>query len=97
MITEQMVKEAKKDILTHWGYKGKNVIEECAKVTPFNDGIKAFLNHCQACGGDWGGMFLVGIRNLYPSVWDAIPDDMGSKAFLCICSTLILCGVDTSQ
>lgn len=97
MITYQMIKDAQEEIATYWGEQGIRVIEMCAKVTPFNGDSKAFLENCTACGGNWGGMLLTGIRRLYPDVWDYIPDDMGTHAFACICSTLILCGVDTSK
>lgn len=52
-----------------------------------------FLNHCTACGGNWGGMLLSGIKELWPAVWDAIPDHMGVHAFAGILCTLEICGV----
>lgn len=97
MITYEMIKNAQEEVTTYWGENGAKVIEICAKVIPFNGNSKDFLEHCMACGGNWGGMLLTGIRKLYPDVWDAIPDDMGVHAWNCICSTLILCGVDTSE
>jgi hypothetical protein len=42
-------------------------------------------------------MFLTGIKRLYPNVYNAIPDDMGIFAFMCIGMTMLLCGVDTSE
>ena len=96
MITAKMIIDAHTDILECWGEEGKKVIEECAKVTPFNGATKQFLEHCTACGGNWGGMFLTGIRELFPNVYNVIPDDMGVFAWQAICNTLILCGVDTS-
>lgn len=92
-----MITEAQNTLVEHWGEKGEKVIELCAKVQPFNQSFKAFLEHCTACGGNWGGMLLSGVKELYPEVWEAIPDDMGCFAWICICSTLILCGVDTSE
>ena len=59
-----------------------------------NMSFKDFLNECSCCGGNWGGMLLTGIHELYPEVWDAIPDKMGVFAFRDICATLILLGVD---
>ena len=97
MITYEMIQQAQEQLISHWEDAGKRVIEEIAKVAPFNSGSKEFLDHCTACGGNWGGMLLTGIRELYPAVWDAIPDDMGVDSFACICSVLILCGVDTSE
>lgn len=97
MITYQMITEAQNDLVTAWGEAGKRVIEVCAKNSPLNMGAAEFLTHCVACGGNWGGMLLTGIRELRPEVWEAIPDDMGVFAWQGICSTLILCGVDTSE
>lgn len=97
MITYEMIIDAQKNLVEYWGEDGKKVIEECVKVTPFNGSSKIFLNNCTCCGGDWGGMLLSGIQKLYPSVWEAIPKDMGTFAWGGICNTLILCGVDTSR
>lgn len=97
MITYEMIQQAQEQLISHWKEAGKRVIEETAKVSPFNGGSKEFLDHCTACGGNWGGMLLTGIHKLYPAVWDVIPDYMGIDSFACICSVLILCGVDTSE
>lgn len=97
MITDEMIAIAKNDIITHWGENGKRVIEECAKVVPFNGNSSDFLEYCNIFGGNWGAMLLTGIYSLWPDVWEAIPDDMGHHAWLDLCSTLILCGVDTSE
>ena len=97
MITFKMIQDAQNQIIDSWGEAGEKVIEECAKVMPFNNVSKAFLEHCTACGGNWCGMLLSGIRKLYPEVWDAIPGVLGAYAFNNICSVLILCGVDTTE
>lgn len=97
MITYDMIKDAQDTLIEHWGDEGKNVIVECSKVAPFNDTFDNFLNHCYSCGGNWGGMLLSGIKELYPDVWESIPDDMGCFAFTDICMVLNLCGVDTSE
>lgn len=97
MITYAMIKDAQDTLINHWGEQGEKVIEECARVHPYNNGSSVFLEHCTACGGNWGGMLLSGVRKLYPSVWEVIPDDMGCFAWACICSVLVLCGVDTSE
>ena len=93
MITTEMIAEAKAQISTYWN---ENVVNECAKHEPLSMTCKEFLDHCNACGGNWGGMLLSGLHKLRPEVWEVIPDDMGIQAWNCICSTLILCGVDTS-
>lgn len=87
--------EAKKVVIKAWGEDGKKVIEAASKVKPFNGFCDDFLDNCIACGGDWGGMLLSGIRRLYPEVWEAIPNKMGPLAWAGICNTLILCGIDT--
>ena len=61
-----------------------------AEVETFDD----FLKHCTACGGNWGQMLLTGIKALYPSVYDAIPDYMGVNAFSALIDVLILCDVE---
>ena len=97
MITFKMIQDAQNQIIDSWGKDGEKVIEECAKVTPFNNGSKAFLEHCLACGGNWGGMLLTGIQHFWPEVYDAIPDNMGHHAWECICVTIRLLGIDTSS
>ena len=94
MITEKMIADAKAQISTFWN---DDVISECEKHDSLNMGCKEFLSHCTACGGNWGGMLLSGLKKLRPTVWDIIPDNMGTQAWGCICSTLILCGIDTSD
>ena len=93
MITAKMISEAKTQISTCWN---EDVITECAKYESLNMDFEEFLNHCTACGGNWTGMLLSGLKVLRPSIWDIIPDNMGIQPWDCICSTLILCGVDTS-
>ena len=98
MITYDMIIDAQSCIVKNWEEDGKKVIEEIAKIAPFTGTAKDYLtNYCIACGGNWGGMLLTGIQTLYPKGYDAIPDDMGVNAWSCICSVLILCGVDTSE
>ena len=56
-----------------------------------------FLNYCVACGGNWGGMLLSGIKELFPDVWELIPDDMGMFAFSVICDTLRLLNIYSTK
>lgn len=84
-------------IIASWKNDGVNVVEECGKIAPLNLTFKEFLGHCTACGGDWGQMFLTGIKELAPRVYDAIPNDMGIFSFITIVSTLNLMGVETSE
>lgn len=94
-----MNKKAEDFLVEHWGEDGKAVIRECAKYPPLGMDCGQFLDHCVACGGNWGGMYLSGLKKLRPTVWDAIPDDMGdgNLAFVCIGYVLQLCGVDTNR
>lgn len=96
MILNTDIEAARKAITENWGDDGNIVLQEISSSVPFNGPIKDFLDHCTACGGNWGGMLLTGIRELWPNVWDAIPEDMGIRPFECIISVLILCGVDCS-
>lgn len=89
----ESTKEAMKDLKSYWTDDADNVIAACIETVPFNDSFDEFLNHCTACGGNWGGMLLTGIKKLFPKVYDAIPDNMGKFAFAALISTLKLCGV----
>lgn len=80
-------------ISTLWGDNVLAVIDNQHTTTMT---IDEFLKHCTACGGNWGGMLLTGIKELYPEVYDAIPDEMGHFAWLAICTTLKLLGVMVS-
>lgn len=104
MITAKNIRDAEQHLIDEWGAEvgGKVINEACLirHVAPFNGGIKEFFNHCVCCGGDWGAMFLSGIKKLYPCVYKAIPDSMGAtgnEAFLNIIYVMMLCGVDTSR
>lgn len=96
MITCDDIRETINDIIEGWGEDGKTVVAlayaEHKKMT-----MKDFLSHCTTCGGNWGGMFLTGLKELYPKTYEAIPEDMGALAFGLICGTMLLCGVDTSE
>ena len=74
--------EVQNCLVENWGEDGKAVIVACLHEDPFNDSFESFLSHC---------------KELYPRVWDLIPDNMGVHAFSCICNTLILLGVDTAN
>ena len=97
MISYKDIKEAQDILVKYWGNDGEKVIEECARINPFNESMETFFEYCTCCGGNWGGMILSGIRKLFPSVYNAIPDNMGHMAFYCICSTVLLCGVDYKE
>ena len=95
--TYDEIKEAQDFLVEHWGEDGKRVIEAIFNIHTVPLTMKRFLDNCTACGGNWGGMLLSGIKVLYPDVWDAIPDNMGDYAWACICYTLLLLRVNTKE
>lgn len=97
MITYDDIIEVQNNIVERWGDTGKAVIVACLHEKPFNDTFSRFLDHCVACGGNWTAMIMSGIKELYPKVYDAIPEDFGMAGFSCVCNTLILLGVDTVE
>ena len=100
--TYDEIKEAQDNLVRWWGEDGKRVIEAIFNYTDDNinwrgTSVNEFFQVCTACGGNWGGMLLSGIKELFPSVWDAIPQNMGTHAWECICYTLMLLGIDTKE
>lgn len=77
-----------------WGKAGEMVVEQCFKTDTKEMSCDEFLNNCSACGGNWGGMLLTGVKRLYPKVWDVIPNEMGYNAWGCIIATLKLLKID---
>lgn len=94
MITKESLDQAKADVSSRWG---EDFVKFCGQYEPLNMNCKEFLGHCIACGGNWGGMLLSGIKQLRPEVWDKIPENMGHDAIIPILSTLTLIGVDCSE
>ena len=71
-----------------WGAEVLEVIDR-QRTVPMT--IDEFMsNHCISCGGNWLAMLITGIKDLYPEVYDAIPDQMGEYAFFCTCRVLEL-------
>jgi hypothetical protein len=98
MIKYDRIIEAQNDLVKYWGDDGKKVIEMCFESHKSNMSLDTFLSdYCTACGGNWGGMLLSGVRRLYPDVWDAIPNEMGSYAWVCICAVLTLLGIESER
>lgn len=93
MITVEDYKEAIETVKENWG---ENVVTIALNAPAKNISLDDFLNHCVACGGNWGGMLLTGIRELYPEVYDAVPENMGAYAFTTICNLLTILKVDAS-
>lgn len=85
------------DILHEYWGKNADLVMINAEIEKKYILFDEFLDHCVACGGNWGGMLLSGMKELYPKTWEAIPDDMGVNAWLCICMILELLDVDYSK
>ena len=91
MTIDELKALSDREFLTYnWGNNILAVIDRQNKVDMT---MKDFLSHCTACGGNWGGMLLTGIKELWPEVWEAIPDDMGMFAWRCLCDTITMLGV----
>ena len=86
-----MHNEELKIVIDDWG---EAVIDAINNVETIPMTFDEFLKKCTCCGGNWGGMLLTGVMELYPSVWDAIPDDMGWRPLTTIRSLLVLLGIE---
>ena len=95
---EEFRQEAEEFILNHWEDAGRKVIEKCHDVIPYGGTFAEFLDYeCTTCwGSDPGKWVLSGLKQVFPEVYDAIPNDMGIFAWNCLLYTTLLCGVDTS-
>lgn len=76
---------------------GQKVLDVIDRQTTERMPMNQFLTHCTACGGNWGGMLLSGINELYPEVYEAIPDNMGPLAWSAICTVLRLLNIYTEE
>lgn len=74
-----------------------NVLRAISETPDWNGTKNDFMSHCTACGGNWAGMLLTGIRDLFPAVYDAIPENLGTDdgvtPFINVIAVLKLCGV----
>lgn len=93
MTIQELKNLSERDFVAYiWGNSILSVIDNQTTTSMTMDD---FLKHCTACGGNWGGMLLTGLKELYPEVYDAIPDEMGKFAWRGICDTLTLLGVQS--
>lgn len=76
-----------------WGVDGYAIVKYVDTIDTPAMTYDEFAHHCTACGGNWGEMLLTGIRELYPTVWEMIPDNMGIFAWTAICETLALLNI----
>ena len=80
-------------LIACWKEKGIAIVEYVDTLEDFRiKPMSEFLSHCTPCGGDWGAMLLSGIKELYPIIWDLIPENMGVFAFSVICDLVKLLG-----
>ena len=88
MTVKELGALSERDFIAHiWD---NTVLEAIDSQTTTPMTMDEFLNHCTACGGNWGGMLLTGLKKLYPEVYNAIPDNMGMFAWRGICDTITL-------
>ena len=81
-------------IVKEWKDRGKSIVDYIETLDITSKPLDSFWEHCIACGGDWGAMILTGIKELYPEIWDMIPDKMGVFAFSVLCEVLNLLGYE---
>ena len=86
-------------VVANWGDAGIKIIELISTKYASNPHMEfdEFLDHCIACGGNWGGMLLTGIQELFPDVWELIPEHMGIFAFSVISDVLMLLNVTNTK
>lgn len=92
MMTDK--REASAFIIKEWEDRGKLIVDYIATLNITPKPLNSFWKHCIACGGNWGAMILTGIKELYPEIWDMIPDNMGGVAFSVLCEVLNLLGYE---
>lgn len=92
MMTDK--REASAFIIKEWKDRGKSIVDYIETLDTSPKPLDKFWEHCTACGGDWGAMILTGIKELYPDLWDLIPDHMGIFAFSLLCEVLNLLGYE---
>lgn len=97
MYTYEDIKESQNTLIENWGEAGEKIVAECWRQRHFDGHFKKFLSFCTACGGNWGGMLLSGIKELYEEIYNLIPDNMGNKAMSCVLAILVLLNVDCSE
>ena len=77
-----------------WGDDGHTVLNAINTTNAPTMSGNDFLDNCTTCGGNWCALLLTGIKALYPTVYEAIPDDMGKHAFYAIGTVLELLNIN---
>lgn len=90
-----------KDILRReWGDCIDDIMREVANCEVKEMTATDFLKECCCCGGNWNGMYLSGIKVLYPDVYKYIPDKLGkdgNTSFFNVINILRILKIDTSK
>lgn len=83
-------------LLATWGIDGYALLYyiDSTKDEYKEMSFDTFLTKCTPCGGDWGQMFLTGIKELYPTIYNLIPDDMGLNPFASLYELLRVLGIE---
>lgn len=79
-------------IIAVWKEKGVAIVEYIKTLNVIPQPMDNFLNYCTPCGGNWGGLLLSGLKELYPTIWELIPDNMGIFGFAALCGIVTLLG-----
>ena len=84
-------------LIANWKENGVAIVMYIDTLNPTPMTMKAFLTHCTTCGGNWSGMLLTGIKELYPTIWNLIPDNMGIFSFNCLSIVLNLLNITPEE
>lgn len=79
-------------IIAVWKEKGIAIVEYIKTLNVTPQPMENFLSFCTPCGGNWGGMLLSGLKELYPTIWELIPENMGVFGFGALCDVVALLG-----
>ena len=79
-------------LIAVWKEKGIAIVEYIKTLNVTPQPMDNFLNHCTTCGGDWGDLLLSGLKELYPTIWELIPENMGIFGFAALCEIINLLG-----
>lgn len=55
-------------------YHSVSQFEHMLKMPTHKMPLKEFLNNCTTCGGNWAAMFMSGIKECFPELYDSLPD-----------------------
>lgn len=79
-------------IIAVWKEKGIAIVEYIKTLNIIPQSMENFLSFCTPYGGNWSGMLLSGLKELYPTIWELIPENMGVFGFTTLCEIISLLG-----